>query len=420
MRLVNYKNNYLILSYLLVFFILGIFSFYIIEFFLYEDARGKLNSRKDYVVHQLSKSDSIYTYQYFSRNIFEIRPASYDFIVNKKPEYSDTIISDPLNKEHISYRQMRFYFTTSQNKSYEIYVRRASTEWEGIVQAVVSIMSVLFILVLISLFFAQRWVIQKTWTPFYHILSKMQKYNIGKIDKLELPESNIREFNELQTILNEMIEQLYKNYLLLKEFTENISHEIQTPLAVIKSKLELISHNRNIDEEQITLINDCFNSINKLSKLNEALVLLARIENREYLEENSVVFTDIIQSKLEYYKDLIAIKEIDVDLITKGHFVKKMHYTLADILVGNLIVNAIKHNIVGGIIRIEQSNNKIVFFNTGEELTTDPKELFQRFFKVNSNSLGLGLAIVKQICEKNNIEINYTYTASKHTITLTF
>ena len=248
----------------------------------------------------------------------------------------------------------------------------------------------------------------------------MQKYNIGKIDKLELPESNIREFNELQTILNEMIEQLYKNYLLLKEFTENISHEIQTPLAVIKSKLELISHNRNIDEEQITLINDCFNSINKLSKLNEALVLLARIENREYLEENSVVFTDIIQSKLEYYKDLIAIKEIDVDLITKGHFVKKMHYTLADILVGNLIVNAIKHNIVGGIIRIEQSNNKIVFFNTGEELTTDPKELFQRFFKVNSNSLGLGLAIVKQICEKNNIEINYTYTASKHTITLTF
>ena len=218
-----------------------------------------------------------------------------------------------------------------------------------------------------------------------------------------------------------MTEKIAKDYRNLKEFTENASHEMQTPLSIIQSKLELLIQSENLTAEQMQEVQVIYESAARLAKLNQALLLLAKIENSQFAEAKPVKLDEIIKTKLLFFEELIAHKNISVEVNLEPLTIN-IHPILADILVSNLIGNAIKHNLEKGKLIVKLKGDELVIQNSGKPLTITPEQLFQRFRKADpaSDSLGLGLAIVNEICIVYNYSIDYKYVDNLHSVSIGF
>lgn len=250
----------------------------------------------------------------------------------------------------------------------------------------------------------------------------MKQFNVSANNNLQLEESNINEFTELNQAVSLMTTRVSQDYNEIKNFTENASHEIQTPLAIIKSKLELLSQGESMKEEQMNTIQSMQEATNRLSKLNHSLILLTKIDNRQFSEKEEINVGILINKHLSNYEELLAAKLISVTKNIVGDVMLNMNEMLAEILISNLITNAIRHNVENGTIDIELKPHRLLISNTGMTLNADPAEMFERFKKdkVSSESLGLGLSIVKKICERYGYEICYRYADLLHITSISF
>ena len=221
-------------------------------------------------------------------------------------------------------------------------------------------------------------------------------------------------------MLEEMMAKMQADWVNLREFTDNASHELQTPLAIMKSKLELLLNDDSITGVPHNQLYDLFQTVVRLSKLTDALLLLSRIENRQFAVDAEMDLCNLIQSRLSYLGELFAMKEIEVTSALEAPFIVQIHPMLADILVNNLLSNAMNHNFVGGSIELKSGNQEIVISNSGIRQPLDPQKIFRRFVKGSNsmNSNGLGLAIVAEICQANHIGLIYNYLNDCHCFTL--
>lgn len=306
---------------------------------------------------------------------------------------------------------------TSYKVSSYNYVTQSAHILKGMLFTAILKTMIIALIVLLTV----RWVSKKILSPFNQTLNSIQKFSIKKRQPLALAETNTKEFQELNQFLKKMADKAVIEYGLVKEFSENASHELQTPLAVLRSKLELLTET-DIQVNQASLIADMQNAIEKLSRINHSLLLLTKLENQEFEATEEINFTNYVLELLTIYEDRIAIKELTLTRnIDKQVFVK-INPALADMLFDNLLSNAIRHNIKNGSIHLRLSKTGIVISNTGPFPVFPTEELFQRFKKSNqcSNSVGLGLSIVKRICELNNFNVTYTYEGDLHTLEVIF
>lgn len=206
--------------------------------------------------------------------------------------------------------------------------------------------------------------------------------------------------------------------MALKEFTENASHEIQTPLAVINSKIEMCLQDEHLSPEQAKMLVDASYAVNSLVNLNKSLITLTKLDNNQVDPPSEVNVSDKIYKRLNLFEEFIQEKDIDLDLKIDNSVIIKIDITLAGILFDNLIKNAIRHNLdTGGKINIEVTQQFIKIANTGAEPKVSPDKFFERFYKDgNQESLGLGLAIVKKICDIYGFKISYGYTQGLHEV----
>jgi signal transduction histidine kinase len=211
--------------------------------------------------------------------------------------------------------------------------------------------------------------------------------------------------------LNRVIETLTKklsaDYLSLKEFTENASHEIQTPLSVALLHLDEVLQ-QDINEEAFSKTLAAIQALKRLSSLNQSLILLAKIDNRQFKAEDRISMNEIMEKKLLDFEPLIKAKNLEFKYTVENDFRLKIHEQLADILLGNLLSNAINHNLDGGSIQLSIGRNELMICNTGSPNTLTQETAFNRFTKGDSKSYGLGLAMVKKICDTHDMEIRYT------------
>lgn len=297
------------------------------------------------------------------------------------------------------------------------YVTRSEQILAGLRTSILWKLVILIGLVVLTARLASRLVL----APFYSTLKKLQRFNLRSRRKLELKPSRTREFNELNTFVGKMTDKAIDDYINLKEFSENASHELQTPLAIIRSKLELMSE-YNIEGEQAILISDMQNAVDRLTRINRSLVLLARLENNEFECRELLDISRYTRETINTFCDLVTIKGLTMDYRIEEHVEVKLHTALVDILLNNLIGNAIRHNYTGGHISIELSNRRLVISNTGREPQGRPEDMFQRFKKGTEchSSVGIGLSIVKQICDMNGFTIDYRFQAGHHIISIDF
>jgi signal transduction histidine kinase len=248
----------------------------------------------------------------------------------------------------------------------------------------------------------------------------LNTWKIGENPAVSFDQTGISEFDQLNSALESMMQKIQADFVNLKEFTENASHEIHTPLAIIKSKLEMVLQDKTLNDQQHQRIHAAFESAIRLSKLNEALLLLSKIENRQFVEHSEIDMCHLIQSRLEYLEELFAMKQIDVSVHLEQKVVFVLNPLLADILVNNLLSNAVRHNLEKGKITVYSENQEITVSNTGSQTEMDVSRIFRRFAKQSSSSdsNGLGLAIVHEICKNYQLHLSYCYSDEMHHMTI--
>jgi signal transduction histidine kinase len=290
--------------------------------------------------------------------------------------------------------------------------------FSGVFQSQTRLFVILGTVLVLSSFFVSIWLFR----PFNVTLQAIKNFRLNDTSPILLQKTNTKAFRELNQILDQMIQKIQSDYLSLKEFSENASHEMQTPLAVAKGKLELLLQSKNMDEEQLSLINSAYNSIDHLSKMGRSLGLLTKIENNEFTDRKEINLSENLKNTLFDFQELLGLKGIDISEEIEDNVTVKSDPVLIKILIGNLFQNAIRHNIPGGKIAVKLSPKEIIISNTGKKLKNHSDHLFKRFKKDNqsSDTIGLGLAIVKKICEINDYPISYSFDNELHTLKVSF
>lgn len=335
--------------------------------------------------------------------------------------FYDTLFYDYTEKKYVPFRQLGFTASFSHT-DYYIQIFKSLEETDNLIIRIFLIMTILVILIIITLLITVRQTSLRAWNVFYDTIKKINNYDINTHHDFTLKQSEVKEFDDLNRVLIKMTGRIKKDYSNMKEYTENASHELQTPLAIINSKMELLLQSKNLDEKQLKAIADACEASNRLSKLNQTLLLLAKIENRQFPESGSVSPQLLINSQLEILEDLIVSKKINIVRQFDDNVVISINPYLAEILFSNLLKNAIRHNLAGGELIIKISSDVIRISNSGTELKINKESLFERFNKQSSSpeSMGLGLAIVQKICEVYDFKVSYSYENFMHHFSIDF
>jgi signal transduction histidine kinase len=335
------------------------------------------------------------------------------------PAFKDTLMDNRYSGMLVPFREYSFYNAIASGL-YKVSIRKSLIESNKLLKFITATMLLSLSIGLLLLFLFQRRVSKYLWQPFYQTLSSAKAFEVNEGKALRLQHEDIFEFNELNSELEKMTDKISRDYKNLKEFTENASHEIQTPLALINSRIEELIQEKDFSPRQMTWIQDIHESTLRLSKLNHALLLLSKIDNGQFYEKENVDVTALIDLKLAAFEEIFNLKGISVSYQKSDMLILEINATLADILFTNLINNAVKHNVVNGTITISITGSVFSIQNTGNPLSVNPDSLFERFRKQNpsSNSLGLGLAIVKKICDVHQLAITYQFSQGIHEITI--
>jgi two-component system, OmpR family, sensor kinase len=415
MKLLQKTNIYYLIFSALLFLIASIVLFKLLTFISERELDESLVSGKNKIAQQIENATSLPQLPPLIL-VKEVKDIS-----GKEMEFKDTMIYNSTEKEMEPYREISSVENIN-GKFYSIVVRRSLIETEDIRLTIGLSVGGVLLLLLAGLFFINRKIAESVWTPFYNNLGILRKFSFEQSEPVMLQSSGIVEFEELNHTIEKLISKVHADYQQLKEFTENASHESQTPLAIIQSKLELLMQHTGLDEEQAALIESIGLAVQRLNKLNHALLLLAKIENRQYSAMEDLNLSEIVKNQIGQFTDLIEAREITLNMQVDKDI--KMHgdHLLLDVLLFNLLNNAVKHNTPKGTISIRLSSAQLVISNLGKPLTIEPDKLFERFYKADpsSGSLGLGLSIVRKICEVSGYQVSYLVVKNLHTITISF
>jgi two-component system sensor histidine kinase QseC len=297
------------------------------------------------------------------------------------------------------------------------YIARSQLIVQGMMRALLWKMLLIIVGVAVTARFISRYV----FSSFEKTLNIIQSFSLRQKEKIVLPATSTAEFKQLNFFLKKMTDIALEDYSRVKEFSENASHEVQTPLAVIRSKLELLAET-SINETQAILMDDMQNAVERLVKINRSLLLLTKLDNFEFEVNESITFCKIAKESIRSFDHWIQLKNINVIQKFDKEITLQIHPSLAEILVSNLLSNAIRYNVDGGQIILTLTKNAFIVNNTGLPPQIEPELLFRRFKKSNqsADSIGLGLSIVKQICTVNNFKVNYHYGNGLHTLRVDF
>lgn len=341
--------------------------------------------------------------------------------VNAKDSTTYSTSEKTVDFDTNDFRFIKFYVTT-QDGTYEVAVGKSLENTERIIRLVIMITVITIIVLLLTSFLLNRIVLSRLWKPFYRSIEKIKQYRLGQKDFNGFEKTNIDEFQMLNQTLEESIQRNDKDYNTLKAFTENASHEMQTPVAIIHSKMDSLIQDVNLSAAQSKIVQEAYTALQRLTRLNKTLLLLTKIENRQYSNFERIDLKKVLEEKMLHFQDLVEKKNIKFELEEIFPTAPVMNAGLADILVNNLLSNCIKYTLAGGSILIRLFNNGVDFCNGPATSALEPGLIFDRFYKSGDlpDQHGLGLAIVKEICTASNFKITYLLEAGQHVFRIEF
>ncbi|WP_431610255.1 sensor histidine kinase [Chryseobacterium sp. 'Rf worker isolate 10'] len=346
---------------------------------------------------------------------------------SKQSLKSDVFSSEPIfvksDNEIVMHRVM-LSNVVIKGKNYTIRIQKSMIEDEDLLTNLLLLQSGFILILIIGLGLINVSISKKIWLPFNNIVKKMKGYRVDTSGKLDFMPTKIVEFKDLENSITELINRNNKLYKSQKEFTENASHELQTPIAIFSSKLELLMQTSPISEEQADYINEISLAGKRMQRINKTLLLLTKIENNQFPNIEKIVVKDALNDLIQQYHDTLQMREIHLETEFRDHVEVVANPILIDILLGNLLSNAIKYTEDKKHIQVELSKTFLRISNDAQEGVSGLREsdLFQRFKKQSnhSHSLGLGLEICNKIVSLYHFKITYSFENSKHYFTVFF
>ncbi len=357
-----------------------------------------------------------------SNNQFFIKEISpEEAILQERIRYEDRNVFINEKNEFEPARVLHYIFENEEGRLFELEVSTPHIEKRDLKQAIFYWIIFLFIAILLFVSILSIWSVKRTMSPLRVLLKWIGCYRVGADNKPLNNPTKIYELSTLNKVVEDSFGRMEEAYLLQKRFVENASHEMQTPLAISISRLEMMLEDPTLSEKQMEAVVKTKQTLDRLVKMNRALLLLSKIDNGQFHSHASVCISEIVQKLVPDYQMVYAAKNISLNTVIKEPFYLNIDENLADTLVSNLIKNAYTHNISGGEILISTDKNSLIVENTSsnnEEL--DKKLIFERFYHSSNSrqSIGLGLSIVQSICRNYNLDIIYSFVNGKHRFTI--
>jgi signal transduction histidine kinase len=410
-------------NYLGIFLVLILFFFGLFYFITRQEVLNSIDevlyNRKMHVLDRLTKNHGELTPELLAYD--DLRITTLTDKQMGKDQYADTIIYEWVDNEWDEFRKLTsFAAVNDKNFKFEIVIARIETH--EIVSSILKSLLAMTVLMVIAFYFASRYLSQRIWSPFYGILDKLNGFRIEKDESIDLPANRIEEFDKLGNVIQDLTTRSRKSFLNQKEFIENASHEMQTPLAVTQSKLDLLISDPQLTEAQAALLQGLMNAAQRMARLNRTLILLSKIENHQFPETEAVALALVVEDVISNFEDSMTAKEIVAVVSIPKEFRVKVNKQLLEVLLTNLIKNAIVHNRQGGQLLISLNGRVLSITNTSDGGEIPAGQMFKRFYKQsnNSESWGLGLAMVKKICEINGWSVRYHYQDGQHSFQIMF
>ena len=325
------------------------------------------------------------------------------------------------HKEEELARQYRFSIAVN-GKMYTVLVRKSQEETEDLIKMIAWITLGIVMFLLLILFFINRFLLSRLWRPFDNTLVQLKQFNLSAKNNVQLQPTSTTEFTELNKTVQVMTDRAKQDYESLKNFTDNASHEMQTPLAIINSKLDVLIQDESLNEFQMKQLQGVYDALDRLSNLNQSLLLLTKIENSRFDKKENIQLDKLVYEKLFQFEELLQDKKL---AITKN--INPVHVSgnrqLLEIVIGNLLNNAFRYNVENGLVNIELTNNGLTVSNSSFLPALDDQKVFQRFYRhadTKQEGNGLGLSIVKQICTVAGYNITYAYLNYQHKFSIAF
>lgn len=270
------------------------------------------------------------------------------------------------------------------------------------------VMTVVIILGSISFAF----IIRKILAPLKNLQKKISEVDIDKPESFEnlvILDNTSSEIVELSETFDKMLKKIYADYKRQKDFSSNVAHELRTPIAVMKSQLDLYRQKTD-DADFKKMLRVLDNNVNKLNGLVDAILSLRKKSELKLDEVNLDILIDEIVLDLEdkaYSKDVeIICKNTDISLVTDDSLLQR--------LVFNIVENAIKYNNPGGSVEISAEEEddlvKIKIADTGLGISPSDKErIFDLFYQIDvsrgQEGYGIGLSLSKTIADMLSAKI---------------
>lgn len=421
MKLFNRSLLYLTFAFLAIIGIWSVLFYYNLKDEIRDSIDDGLENNKILIIEKSKLNPELLKQNEFGGNNFEIHPISKTKALSIKDVYKDTLMYRVNEDDQEPVRVLHSAFENNGNY-YRLKIISSLVEEDDLIEDSFWSIVWLFMILISSVIIINNFVLKKVWTPFYQILDYLKTYRLDQNEEQLKISSNTKEFKELQKASHALIKHAIEAYHSQKQFTENASHELQTPLAVISTKLELLLESKALTRDDAHSIAEVIEITNRIKQLNKSLLLLAKIENKQFIETEQISIQKIVKSHFSKVEDFIDFKHIQVKFNFEKDITIKMNSALTEILVSNLINNAIFHNIENGRLQVTIKRNQLIISNTGSDKALIKQNIYNRFHKESQDSknTGLGLSISKAICELYQIPINYEFVEKQHIFKINF
>lgn len=336
--------------------------------------------------------------------------------------FKDTNIFIAARNETEPCKRLIIPFYDINDNYYKLTIYTPTIEKIELKERILVLLFIIVIILITSVITIYLSVYKKALNPLYILLNWHRDYQLGKNEQ-EFPEckSNIKEMQELFNAAKSSTQRAEEAYKQQKLFLGHASHEIQTPLAVSITQLESLLEDESLNEEQMNKIFTTISTLRKMTRMNKSLLMLSKIENDQFNNKELVNINAIIHEKIDLFKETFSQKQITIQINEKDSLEIEIDNILCDMLINNLLKNALIHNVQGGDVTIDINKDSIRFSNSGKHTALNEKMIFNYFYKESNeqNSSGLGLVLIKSICKKNNLSIDYQFIETKHSFFIT-
>lgn len=420
MKLLNYTSVYYSVALFIVISMWAAAFYYTMLIEIYDSIDDGLDNQKGLVIQKAATDSTLLNKHNFDESDYTINEILPGAAVNLRDTYIDTMMFMQNEKSDEPVRLLKTVFLQN-GRYYELKVATSMVEEDDLVKQMFFSILWLYIGLVLFIIIFNNFLFRRIWQPFYQLLKHLKKFRLDKPEPITPIKTKVDEFSMLNETVQKFVQRNIDTYTSQKHFIENASHELQTPLAISINKLESLAEDDQLKPVQLKLVASALDHLERLTRLNKSLLLLSRIENKQFAESSPANINELIKKITSDFLDQLTFSDLKLTITERNACIQKMNLDLATILVINLVKNAIIHNKPGGFITITIDSDTLMVENSGVENPLDEEKIFNRFHsdQPSAVSTGLGLAIVNAIGDLYNFKTSYRYE-QRHIVTVHF